>query len=256
MPSSLMALSASASVAGTFSFAATPTAGSASVVTSSTVLPHGLYTLTATFTPTDTVNYTAAFVQLTLQVNPAVLTVTANNVSKAIGAVNPTLTASFSGFVNGDNSAVVSGSPALSTTATASSMAGTYPITVSAGTLSAANYTFAFVNGTLSVLAPPTPLITTSSAFTKTSGGYQATVKISNTGTATAAKVILTSATLGSASGSPLPSSAMTIAVGGSTTLVINFPATAGSDGATVVEKLSGTYTGGTFASSLRTQLP
>jgi polygalacturonase len=249
-------LNASASVAGAFTFTAAPTAGSAAVVTNSTVLPHATYTLTATFAPTDTVNYTAATAQVTLQVNPATLTVTANNLSKAVGAINPTLTASISGFVNGDTSAVVSGSPALATTATASSIAGSYPITASVGTLSAANYTFAFVNGTLTVSAPPTPVINTSSTLTKTTGGYQASVKLSNSGTGTATNLILTTATLGSVSGSPLPSAAVTLAPGGSTTLVINFPASAGSDGATVVEKLSGTYTGGTFTSSLRAQLP
>src|SRR5205823_2183558 len=87
----------------------------------------------------------------TLMVNQATLAVTADNQSRAYGASNPTLTASYSGFVNGDTTAVLSGSPALSTTATSSSAAGTYPITAAAGSLSASNYTLAFVNGTLTV---------------------------------------------------------------------------------------------------------
>jgi hypothetical protein len=53
--------------------------------------------------------------------------------------------------VNGDSSSVLIGSPALSTTAVATSVPGTYPINVSQGTLKAANYTFKFVNGTLTV---------------------------------------------------------------------------------------------------------
>ena len=39
----------------------------------------------------------------------------------------------------------------LTTTATATSLPGSYPITVTLGTLAAANYTFNFVNGTLTV---------------------------------------------------------------------------------------------------------
>ena len=49
----------------------------------------------------------------------AVLTVKANDQTKTYGAVNPTLTAAApTGFVNGDTVVVVSGSAALSTTAT------------------------------------------------------------------------------------------------------------------------------------------
>src|SRR5207249_1171980 len=61
-------------------------------------------------------------------------------------------TATISGFVNGDTAAVVSGSPALTTTATSSSPAGTYPIIAGIGTLAAANYDFPTrVNGSLTV---------------------------------------------------------------------------------------------------------
>ena len=45
----------------------------------------------------------------------------------------------------------ITGAPALSTPATASSAAGTYPIHVTAGTLTAANYQFAFEPGTLTI---------------------------------------------------------------------------------------------------------
>src|SRR5205085_2210565 len=66
---------------------------------------------------------------------------------------NPSFTATITGFVNGDNAGVVSGSAGLTTTATPASPAGTFPITAARGSLSAANYTFAFVNGTLTVTA-------------------------------------------------------------------------------------------------------
>ena len=49
----------------------------------------------------------------TFTVNPAVLTVTANNASMTYGGNLPTFTASYSGFVNGDGQGVLSGAPSL-----------------------------------------------------------------------------------------------------------------------------------------------
>ena len=87
----------------------------------------------------------------TLTINPAALTITADNQSKAFGAANPSLTASYAGLANGDTSAVVSGLT-LNTPAVTSSPAGNYAIMPSGA--SAANYTVAFVPGTLSVNQP------------------------------------------------------------------------------------------------------
>ena len=70
----------------------------------------------------------------------AKLTVTANDQSRLFGQANPPLTYAISGFVGGETSAVVSGTAACSTTATPSSPAGTYPITCTAGSLSAPGY--------------------------------------------------------------------------------------------------------------------
>ena len=87
----------------------------------------------------------------TLTVRQVTLTVTANDTNRIFDAANPAFTASYTGFVNGDTLAVVSGSPSLTTSATTSSPAGGYTITNTLGTLSAANYTFSLVNGTLTV---------------------------------------------------------------------------------------------------------
>jgi len=65
------------------------------------------------------------------------------------------LTASYSGFVQSEGTNVLTGTPSLSTSATTSSPPGTYPITISHGALSAANYTFIFNGGTLTVVALP-----------------------------------------------------------------------------------------------------
>ena len=84
-------------------------------------------------------------------VNAKTLTVTANNTNRVYGVANPSFTASYSGFTNGETSAVLSGNPSLTTTATISSNAGSYTITAAVGSLTAANYSFSFVNGTLTV---------------------------------------------------------------------------------------------------------
>ena len=98
-------------------------------------------------------NYSISYVPGTVTVVPATLTVTANNVTKAFGAAVPTLTATISGFVNGQTLATsgVTGAALCTTTATTTSAGGTYPITCSLGTLAAHNYTFTFVPGTLTV---------------------------------------------------------------------------------------------------------
>jgi len=192
-----------------------------------------------------------------LSVSAKVLAVSADNKSKTVGAANPAFTVTYSGFVNGDSVAVLSGSPALSTSATISSVAGQYPIAAAQGTLSATNYSFTFVNGTLSVLAPPAVVITSTSTFTQSAGGYQEVITVTNTGNANASNVKLTTASLGSASGSPLPKNLGNLAAGGgSATITLTFPASAGPSATTVVAKTAGTFAGGTFNTSIRIKLP
>jgi len=136
-------LNATANVPGSFIY--TPTAG--------TVLGAGNgQTLHVAFTPTDTTNYASASKNVSINILKAVLTITADNKSKTYGSVNPALTFTPTGFVNGDTPATAyNGSPFLSTTSTQSGDAGGYPITAAAGTLSSANYSFNFVSGTLTI---------------------------------------------------------------------------------------------------------
>lgn len=107
--------------------------------------------ITASAGTLSAANYTFVFVNGMLSVTPATVTVTADNKSIIAGSTVPVLTAMTAGFVNGDTASAVSGAATLSTTATSTSPVGTYPIVVTQGTLSAANYTFAFVNGTLTI---------------------------------------------------------------------------------------------------------
>jgi uncharacterized repeat protein (TIGR01451 family) len=94
-------------------------------------------------------NYEITYVGGVLTITPAVLTVTAADASKVSGEANPPLTATISGFVNGDTAAVLTAQPTCTTAAVAASPAGTYAISCSGAT--AANYTFSYVAGTLTV---------------------------------------------------------------------------------------------------------
>jgi hypothetical protein len=119
-----------------------------------TVLDAGSHTLSVTFTPTDT-NYSSATADVTLTVDKATLTVTADDATRFYGVANPAFTASYSGFVNGDDLGAVSGSPILTTPAAAGSAPGTYAITVDVSALTAANYTLIPASGTLTVAPAP-----------------------------------------------------------------------------------------------------
>jgi len=220
----------------------------------------GTHIFTATYLGDS--NYTIpasyqTFGSYAITVTPATLTVTAVNQSMNVGATVPPLTVTYSGFVNGDTSAVLTGAPSVTTTATSSSSAGTYPIVVSQGTLSASNYTFQFVNGVITVVTPaPIAISVTGVLSGSAASGYQLTVTLTNTGSGTANNVTLTAATLGSVSGTPLPVVFGAIAGGASAHTTLSFSSAAGADKAVVAEKLSGTYTGGSFSSNLRAALP
>ncbi len=111
-------------------------------------------------------NYTLTQPTLAADITAATLTVTANDTNRVYGAANPSFTASYAGFVSGENQSVLSGAPAFSTTANATStVAGSpYTITVTNGTLSASNYTFAFVVGQLTITAAGSSNVVSSSA--------------------------------------------------------------------------------------------
>jgi autotransporter-associated beta strand protein len=100
-------------------------------------------------------DYTISYVSGTLTVNPAPLTISADNQSKVYSAALPTLTATFIGLVNGDTSASLTTPPTLTTTATAAShvQAGGYVITASGAADS--DYTISYLPGTLTVTAAP-----------------------------------------------------------------------------------------------------
>jgi sugar lactone lactonase YvrE len=136
-------LNATASITGTFSYS--PAAG--------TLLNAGNHTLTVTFTPNDTTTYGTSQKSVTLAVNKASLTVTAQNASRDYGSANPSFTHSYSGFVNDEDEAVLGGSLSVTSSADINSSAGSYPIVASG--LSSNNYDINYVNGTLTVNKAP-----------------------------------------------------------------------------------------------------
>ena len=122
----------------TFSFTESTTATTSS--------PVGSYAIVPVATGTNLGNYTVVYVNGTLTVGQATLTVTAGNASRAYGVANPAFSASATGAINGDTFSFTE-----STTATTSSPVGTYAIVPVATGANLANYTVVYVNGTLTV---------------------------------------------------------------------------------------------------------
>jgi subtilisin-like proprotein convertase family protein len=112
-------------------------------------------------------NYAITFVSGVLSVSPASLSITADNKSMAKGSTVPPLTASYSGFVNGETASSLTTPVMLATSGTSSSPVGTYPITASGA--ADADYLITPVNGVLTVtlanlvslaVTPPTNTVT------------------------------------------------------------------------------------------------
>ncbi|WP_436399021.1 MBG domain-containing protein [Roseobacter sp. S98] len=85
----------------------------------------------------------------TLTVNPAPLTITANDASRDAGEPNPVFTETITGFVLGETIGDLDGNLTLTTPATQASPAGTFAITPAGVT--SGNYAITFVDGVLTV---------------------------------------------------------------------------------------------------------
>ncbi|MCH7410708.1 Ig-like domain-containing protein [Belliella sp. DSM 111904] len=92
-------------------------------------------------------NYSILFNEVDFHITQAQLTITAADQTKVYGTANPSLTFSYDGLVNGDTK--VTTEPSISTSATASSAVGTYPITLTGGEDD--NYEITLVAGALEV---------------------------------------------------------------------------------------------------------
>jgi len=182
----LLNASASASgqaVSGTWSYTVQPAGGAVVAVNASTVLGAGSYTLTASFTPADSVDYRAVSSSSSLNVMGNTLTVSANDATRIYGTPNPTFSGSMSGAVNGDNF-----TESYTTSATASSNAGKYLIVPSASGTDLGDYTVVVREGTLTVTQAGTTTSLSASASSVNPGAsvtLSAIVVSATTGTPT-----------------------------------------------------------------------
>ena len=94
-------------------------------------------------------NYTITYVNGSVQVNTAPLSIAASSDSMTYGGTAPTITPLYSGFVNGDTAASLTTAPTCSTTATSSSPVGSYPTSCSGAVDS--NYTITYAPGAVVV---------------------------------------------------------------------------------------------------------
>ena len=108
--------------------------------------PAGEYAITAGLGTLVSGNYAFAFVNGTLKVDRAPLTVNANDASRPYGVANPTFSGSYNGQKNGDTFTM-----SFSTTATTASPVGSYAIVPSADGATIGNYIVTPINGTLTV---------------------------------------------------------------------------------------------------------
>jgi autotransporter-associated beta strand protein len=112
---------------------------------------------------------------LTATIAPAPLTLKADNKTMLQGTAVPTLTFTASGLVGADTTATAfTTQPTLTTTATSTSPAGVYPITISGGV--APNYTITqYLPGTISVVTSTNTITTLASSSNPSVGGQPVT---------------------------------------------------------------------------------
>jgi hypothetical protein len=140
------------------SFTTTATAGSP-------VLAGG-YKITPAGATSD--NYKITFVDGTLTVTPAPLTIAVKDAEKVYGAPVPSITTEYVSFVNGDTPASLGGTLDIATTASQSSSVAGSPYSLTPGGLTSTNYHITFVAGKLTVT--PAPLTITANDAQKVYG--------------------------------------------------------------------------------------
>lgn len=99
----------------------------------------------------DVTNGKVTFVDGTLTITKAPLTIKAGNYTKKQGEDNPEFILTYEGFKNNDNESVLTKQPTVTTAATKDSPAGDYDVTVSDA--EAGNYEISYVPGTLTIEA-------------------------------------------------------------------------------------------------------
>jgi len=112
--------------------------------------PVGTYPITVCQGSVTTSNYN--YVNGTLTITKAPLTITGKSYTMVRGEALPTFEVEYSGFKNGQTNTVLYRQPTITCSATSMSAPGTYDIIVSGAT--AANYEISYVKGTLTIVNP------------------------------------------------------------------------------------------------------
>jgi hypothetical protein len=111
-------------------------------------------------------------------VTKATVTATADHQTKTYGQANPSLTITYTNFVNGEDASVLDVLPTAATTAADNSPVADYPITLTGG--SDSNYDIILIDGTVSVT--PATLTLTAPTLSRTYGAANPTLEISYSG--------------------------------------------------------------------------
>src|SRR6202041_1253269 len=136
----------------------------------------GTYSIVPVATGANLSDYNVVYVNGTLTVGQATLTVTAANASRTYGTANPAFAASAAGAVGTDTFTFTE-----STTATISSPVGTYSIVPVATGANLADYNVVYTNGTLTI--GQATLTVTAANATRTYGAANPIFSASATGT-------------------------------------------------------------------------
>ena len=125
-------------------------------------------------------NYVIKYVDATLTISPQPLTIIANNVTQTFNTVPYTggNGVTYSGFVNGQNSSVLSGSIAYGGNSQGAVNVGTYAIVPSGQTSS--NYAITYVGGTLTITPPPIAFVLDALGTTANAAGTTAPSTVMN----------------------------------------------------------------------------
>lgn len=123
-------------------------------------------------------NYEIGYVDGSMQVTTAALTITASSASMTYGGSVPVVTANYSGFVNNDSASSLTTPPICSTAATSSSPVGTYQSSCSGA--ADGNYSISYVVGETGVTAAGLTVTASSPAITY--GGHVPTITASYSG--------------------------------------------------------------------------
>ncbi|MEI6551800.1 MAG: MBG domain-containing protein, partial [Actinomycetes bacterium] len=138
-----------AATPGTWSYSSGTTSVISISGSSATVVGAGTSVITATFTPDDTTNYNSGgTISMTVTVSKPTISITASSHTVAFGGSVPTITPTYSGFVNGDTASVISGLT-CSTSYTTTTSVGTTTSTCAGA--SASNYSFSYTSGVITI---------------------------------------------------------------------------------------------------------